>query len=60
MVIRQHMRHVIVNMHTTYSTIKDTEHKTMQFKQAINLTALGELSSYLIPPHLMIGILQKI
>jgi glutathione synthase/RimK-type ligase-like ATP-grasp enzyme len=53
MVIRQHVEHVIVNIHTINSTIKVIELNLMQFRQTINLTATGRLSSYLIPPHLM-------
>jgi hypothetical protein len=58
MVIRQHVEHVTVNTHTIDSTIKDTEHNLMKFKQAIDLTAMGKLSSYRISPHLMTEMLQ--
>ena len=51
---------ILTNLQFISDTLKQLEHNMIQFREAIDITATGKLSSYLVPPHLFVNILKRI
>lgn len=50
----------LTNLQFITDTLSELEHQVMQFRGAIDVTATGKLSSYLVPPHLFANLLSRI